>query len=167
MSNTTRQQHEHSELPQFIKWNLATPQSGLRVFQGIGSLVSLCLIGSVGSQFSPTYASLMVCTIVSIISPMLVIIFSFNLHNTTKSIDWILWEIIYCGSGAFLFFVNSITMSYSSLRWQHTLWYFAALFCILVCISFVLDVYMSARILQGNPKARDSLQRKEPVVYSE
>uniref|UniRef100_A0A0N4VXL8 DUF4203 domain-containing protein n=1 Tax=Haemonchus placei TaxID=6290 RepID=A0A0N4VXL8_HAEPC len=104
------------------------------VFLQIGSVCALFLVGSVGSHFSPTYAALVTSTMAAIIGPTLLLIFAFNLHSITTNVDWIFWETIYSGSFAFLFLINSITMIYSSLRWQYTAWWLGTV-CTLLCSS--------------------------------
>ncbi|KIH68790.1 hypothetical protein ANCDUO_00872 [Ancylostoma duodenale] len=59
----------------------------------------------------------------SIACPALLLIFAFNLHVITTNVDWIFWESLYAGSFGFLFIVNSITMTYSSIRWEYTTWW--------------------------------------------
>ncbi|VDO05381.1 unnamed protein product [Haemonchus placei] len=80
-----------SRKPRFDCWNLATTTSGLRIFQSIGSVCALLLIGSVGSHFSPTYAALVTSTMAAILGTTLLLIFAFNLHSVTKNVDWIFW----------------------------------------------------------------------------
>ncbi|CAD6184102.1 unnamed protein product [Caenorhabditis auriculariae] len=144
------------EKPVFTAWNLASASSGLRIFETIGSLFSLGLIGAVGSHFSPTYAALVSCTAGTIISSVFVVIFAFNLHNSTPGIQWILWESIYTGAMAFLFLINTTTMFYSSLRWQHTAWWFSFVSCALVTLAFVGDWFLLLRLQNRNPTAKHS-----------
>ncbi|CAJ0594700.1 unnamed protein product [Cylicocyclus nassatus] len=142
--------------PRFESWNLVTPTAALRIFQALFSVCTLALLMSVGSHFSPTYAALATATAASVISPALVLIFAFNLHSITTNIDWILWESIYAGSFGFLFAVNSITMTYSSMRWEYTAWYLGAVTCFLVAIAFLVDLAMLVRLQVKNPCARHS-----------
>ncbi|KAK6039175.1 hypothetical protein COOONC_23320 [Cooperia oncophora] len=51
--------------------------------------------------------------------------------QSLTSVDWIFWETMYSGSFAFLFFINSITMTYSSIRWQYTAWWLGTAVCII------------------------------------
>ncbi|KHJ94548.1 hypothetical protein OESDEN_05518 [Oesophagostomum dentatum] len=122
----------------------------------IGSVCTLVLLGSVGSHFSPTYAALTTATAASIISPALVLIFAFNLHVVTTNVDWILWESLYAGSFAFLFVVNSITMTYSSIRWEYTAWWLGTVTCILVAIGFFIDLVLLVRLQIRDPRALHS-----------
>uniref|UniRef100_A0A1I7XHB0 Integral membrane protein n=1 Tax=Heterorhabditis bacteriophora TaxID=37862 RepID=A0A1I7XHB0_HETBA len=163
-----------------ILWHLG--KLGLLIFYAnalafIGALASLFLIASVGSQFSPTYAALATATIASIVSPVLVLAFAFNLHTATLSIDWILWaslqftillgfimESIYTGSFAFLFLINTITMTYSSIRWAYTYWWLASIVCFLVTIAFILDSALLISLQWKNPLARHS-QNDIPASY--
>ncbi|WKX90839.1 hypothetical protein Q1695_009582 [Nippostrongylus brasiliensis] len=151
--------------PKMECWNLATASSALRIFQTasfhcsaptIGSVTALFLIGSVGSHFSPTYAALTTAAMASIMGPVLLLAFAFNLPMITRSIDWILWESIYAGSFAFLFLVNSITMVYSSLRWEYTSWWLGTAICVLVGIAFLVDLVILVRLQITDPKSRHS-----------
>ncbi|EPB78883.1 hypothetical protein ANCCEY_02060 [Ancylostoma ceylanicum] len=111
----------------------------------IGSICTLFLIGSVGSHFSATYAVLTSATMASIACPALLLIFAFNLH-----------ESLYAGSFGFLFIVNSITMTYSSIRWEYTTWWLGTVTCFLVGIAFLIDLIMDVRLQMKDPMARHS-----------
>ncbi|KAK6730056.1 hypothetical protein RB195_006860 [Necator americanus] len=142
--------------PRFDSWNLVTATSALRIFQAIGSICALFLVGSVGSHFSATYAVLTTATMASIISPALVLIFAFNLHTVTTNIDWIFWESIYAGFFGFLFIVNSITMTYSSIRWEYTAWWLGTVVCFLVGLAFIIDLIIVVRVQIKHPYFRHS-----------
>ncbi|KAL6731423.1 hypothetical protein Aduo_002292 [Ancylostoma duodenale] len=142
--------------PQFESWNLVTATSALRIFQTIGSICTLFLIGSVGSHFSATYAVLTSATMASIACPALLLIFAFNLHVITTNVDWIFWESLYAGSFGFLFIVNSITMTYSSIRWEYTTWWLGTVTCFLVGTAFLIDLIMVVRLQMKDPTARHS-----------
>uniref|UniRef100_A0A8R1ICE4 Uncharacterized protein n=1 Tax=Caenorhabditis japonica TaxID=281687 RepID=A0A8R1ICE4_CAEJA len=90
----------------------------------LGSLILLVLIGSVGSQFAPTYAALLICVFATIGSTVFVICDAFN-FNETEPDEWVFWESVYVSSFSFLFTINSMTMLYSSIRWNHTGWWLA------------------------------------------
>ncbi|KAK6018214.1 hypothetical protein OSTOST_16212 [Ostertagia ostertagi] len=108
----------------------------------------------------------------AIIGTTLLLVFAFNLNTVTSSVDWIFWESIYSGSFAFLFMVNSITMIYSSLRWQYTAWWFGTVrflltqtlcsyralqvACILVAVAFLIDLILLVRLQLTNPSCRHS-----------
>ncbi|VDM65819.1 unnamed protein product, partial [Strongylus vulgaris] len=134
----------------------------------IGSVCTLTLLASVGSHFSPTYAALTTATAATIIGPALVIIFAFNLHTITTNIDWILWESLYAGAFGFLFAINSITMTYSSLRWEYTAWYLGTITCFVVAIAFLIDLALLVRLQVKNPNARHSqdLAQTHPSEFS-
>ncbi|VDP31391.1 unnamed protein product [Heligmosomoides polygyrus] len=120
----------------------------------IGAVTALILIGSVGSHFSPTYAALATATMATVTGPALVLAFAFNLPVATSSIDWIFWETLYTGSFAFLFLVNSITMVYSSIRWQYTAWWLGSVICALVGAAFLVDLIILVRLQLTSPKCR-------------
>ncbi|VDM53861.1 unnamed protein product [Angiostrongylus costaricensis] len=115
----------HKRRPSFECWNLVTVTSGLRIFQLTGSVSALILIGAAGSHFCATYAAMATSALASIASTTFILVFVFNLQIVATSVDWIFWESLYSGSFAFLFLINVIVMTYSSIRWGYTTWWLA------------------------------------------
>uniref|UniRef100_A0A1I7T8E1 MARVEL domain-containing protein n=1 Tax=Caenorhabditis tropicalis TaxID=1561998 RepID=A0A1I7T8E1_9PELO len=110
--------------PRFEGWRLAKYSSALQIFQILGSIVSLILIGSVGSQFPPTYAALLTCVFSCIGAAVFVLCDAFNLKDTEPD-EWVFWESVFVASFSFLFTINTMTMLYSSIRWNNTAWWLA------------------------------------------
>ncbi|CAI2312179.1 unnamed protein product [Caenorhabditis sp. 36 PRJEB53466] len=146
--------------PKFEGWKLAKISSALQIFQIIGSLVSMVLIGSVGSQFPPTYAALLTCVFATIGSAVFLICDAFNI-NETEPDEWIFWESVFVSSFSFLFSINSLTMLYSSMRWNNTSWWLALIVCSLVTISFLLSLI---HVMRKQTKGHIAVAQEEHVV---
>ncbi|CAL2030503.1 unnamed protein product [Caenorhabditis brenneri] len=146
--------------PHFEGWRLAKYSSALQIFQVLGSLVTLFLIGSVGSQFAPTYAALLTCVFAIIGAAVFVLCDAFNLKDTEPD-EWVFWESVFVSSFSFLFTINTMTMLYSSVRWNNTSWWLATVVCSMVTMSFYLSMI---HVLRKQTKGHIAVEQEENIV---
>ncbi|CAI5438676.1 unnamed protein product [Caenorhabditis angaria] len=145
-----------NQKPKFDVWRLAQLSSALHIFQIIGSLSILGLISTVSLNFPPTYASFIICFFSSTLSAIFLVSEVCGLTKVREfSDEWVFWESTYISSFTFFYSINTITVLYSSIRWNHTNFWFASIVSILVAISFYVSLTQIAR------KNLENLKRSE------
>lgn len=118
------------------------------------------LIGLFGSQFAPTYAALLTCVFAIIGSSVFLLCDVFNI-NETEPDEWVFWESVFISSFSFLFTINTLTMLYSSIRWNNTAWWLATVVCALVTVSFLLSLL---HVMKNQTKGHITVKQEENVV---
>jgi hypothetical protein len=127
------------EVPRLDCWYLVTGRGIARIVQTVSSMIAFGLIVSVNALFTPTYIAEMVQISTFLVSFVLLVVYSFNIVRATTSVRWIFHELIYTGIGTYMSFLTTLIAIYTAVRWRHTPWILATIFCVFTQIAFFID----------------------------